>query len=249
MELCEQSEAFVEQDGDLVFDHTKLILQRDGEYFYARANMRSKSADVDIDTSQLKITKIPTENVWPLMEPRYTPARDPLPPNSYIKRPSLLYYGDSPASLDPGRQILVEVEACEVLRSNPHPNIARYLGCVVENGRITGLCFDRYSMNLSQRLKEGTPFDRVVCLRGIECGIEHMHTLGLTHNDINPSNIVMDTKDNPVIIDFDSCQRELGLKAGTVGWAVEGSVYATRQNDFFGLSKIRNLLMGGGAWP
>lgn len=38
MEICEQSEAFLEEDGDLVFDHTKLILRRDDEYFYARAN-------------------------------------------------------------------------------------------------------------------------------------------------------------------------------------------------------------------
>ncbi|KAG5291856.1 serine/threonine-protein kinase [Histoplasma ohiense] len=58
---------------------------------------------------------------------------------------------------------------------------------------------------------------------------------------------MMDERDNPVVIDFDSCQREgaqLGLKAGTAGWVMEGTVYATRQNDFFGLSKIQKLLMG-----
>ncbi|KAM5476734.1 hypothetical protein MauCBS54593_000004 [Microsporum audouinii] len=247
MEICEQSEAFVEQDGDLVFDHTKLILRRDNEYFYARANWRTSSRST-VDISQLKVSRIPTENVWPLMDPRYTPAPDPLPPNSYIKQPSLLYYDDTPASSEPDRQVLAEVEACEVLRSHPHTNIAQYLGCVTKDGRITGLCFVKYPMSLSQRLTATAPFDRALCLRGIESGIEHMHTLGLIHNDLNPSNIMVDERDNPVIVDFDSCQREgakLGLKAGTVSWAMEGAVYAARQNDFIGLSKIRRLLMGG----
>lgn len=72
--------------------------------------------------------------------------------------------------------------------------------------------------------------------------------MGLIHNDLNPSNIMMDRWENPVIIDFDSCQRqgaELNLKMGTLGWAMEGSVYANRQNDFFGLSKTREILMEG----
>lgn len=222
MEICEQSEAFVDKDGDLVFDHTKLILRRD-EYFYARANWRVSSPSA-VDISQLKISKIPMENVWPPMDPCFTPAPDPLPPNSYIKQPSLLYYGDSPASLEPGRQVLAEVEVCEVLRRHPHPNIAQYLGCVTKNGRVTGLCFNKYPMTLSQKLKEATPFDRALCLRGIESGVRHMHALGLIHNDLNPSNIMMDGE-SPVIIDFDSCKREgdkLGLKAGTVGWAMGG---------------------------
>ncbi|EFW22500.1 conserved hypothetical protein [Coccidioides posadasii str. Silveira] len=204
MEICEQSEAFVEQDGDLIFDHTRLILRGDGEYFYARVNWRVSSPSA-VDISQLKINKILTKNIWPPMDSHYTPAPDPLPLNSYIKQSSLLYYSDTPASLEPGRQLLAKME-------------------------------------------EATLFDRVLCLQGIESGIKHMHTLGLIHNDLNTSNVIMDKRDNPVIIDFDSCQREgaqLGLKAGTVGWAMEDTVYAIWQNDFFGLSKIQEILMGG----
>ena len=73
-------------------------------------------------------------------------------------------------------------------------------------------------------LKDGTPFDRGHCSRGIEAGVRHMHKLGLVHNDLNPSNIMMDG-DNPVIIDCDSCKREgdeLGSKAGTDGWTLDG---------------------------
>ncbi|PGH09737.1 hypothetical protein GX51_00417 [Blastomyces parvus] len=229
MQICEQSEAFVELDGSPVFDHTKLILRRDDEFFYARANWR--------ETSGRKWT------------PRYTPAPDPLPPNPYIKQPSLLYLGNTSASFEPGRQVLAEVDASEVLRSHPHPNIARYLGCVTENGRIMGLCFAKYPRNLLQRLKEPTPINRTRCLEGIESSVRHMHDLRLIHNDVNPSNIMIDKMDNPVSIDFDSCQKEgnkLGLESGTIGWAMESPAYARKENDFFGLSKVREFLMGDG---
>lgn len=85
--------------------------------------------------------------------------------------------------------------------------------------RVRGLLFPRYATTLAQILADSTPFDRARCLRGIETGICHTHDLGLLHNDINPSNIMID-RDEPVIIDFDSCKRAgdtLGSKAGTDG--------------------------------
>ena len=143
----------------LVFDHTKLILRRDNKYFYARASWRASSPS-EIDSSQLEASEFPIENVWPSMDPNFTLAPSPLPPDSYFKQPSLLYYGDTHASLESGRQVLAEVEACEVLRRHPHPNIAQYLGCATENGKVMGLYFKKYPVALSQKLKDGTPFNR-----------------------------------------------------------------------------------------
>ncbi|RCI16356.1 hypothetical protein L249_2849 [Ophiocordyceps polyrhachis-furcata BCC 54312] len=110
----------------------------------------------------------------------------------------------------------IDVEACEVLRIHPHPNIVQYLGCIVRDGRITGLGFAKYSSTLSQILEDGTPFSIAHCLHGIEAGIRHMHNLGLVHNDLNPSNIMMDG-DNPD--------------------------YARRENDLYSLSKIRQAVL------
>jgi hypothetical protein len=39
--------------------------------------------------------------------------------------------------------------------------------------------------------------------------------------------------------------QELGQKGGTFGWAEEGITHATRGNDFYGISKIREFLMKG----
>lgn len=117
MEIHEQRQAFIKKGENLVFDHTKLILRRGSEYFFARAKWRRRSAPSADEISQLETTKISIEDVWPPMKSSFTLAADPLPPNTYIKQPSLLHYGDSPASLQPGRHILAEIEACEVLRT------------------------------------------------------------------------------------------------------------------------------------
>ncbi len=245
MELREQNEVFIEKDNDFVFSHTKIILQSsDGEYYYAKAYSRSRSIGTEIDG--LEIHKIPAEDIWPVAEPKFTRAPNPLPGNAYVKRPKLVHYGENPSEpLDYSRLILDEVEVCETLRKHPHPNIAQYLGCVVEDNRVKGLGFVKYDITLSQMLKNGIPFKRSHCLNGIKAGMEHLHRLGLIHNDLNPSNIMM-SGDVPVIIDFDSCKREgnkLGSKAGTDGWALDGTNYARRENDLYGFTKIRDALM------
>jgi hypothetical protein len=50
-----------------------------------------------------------------------------------------------------------------------------------------------------------------------------------------------------VIGDFDSCTPEgqkLGLKAGTKGWTKEEFCVATREMDWYGLSRIEEELFG-----
>lgn len=251
MEICEQNEAFIEEDGDLVFDHTKIIVKgKEDEYFYARVQHRHVDRPSDIDLSALDLIKIPIDNVWPKLSPNLTQAPTPLPNNSYLKQPSLLYYGDTNASLRFDEQILNEAKVCEVLKQNPHPNIATYRGCVVRDGRIRGLCFAKYPLTLAQRMQVDNqsiyaPLDIDTCLQGIKNGVAHLHNLGLIHNDLNPSNIMMDG-DNPVIIDFDSCKQigeKLGLKAGTIGWAMsELGDIAKLENDEYGIAKLEQWL-------
>ena len=168
-----------------------------------------------------------------------------------MKRPSLLDYGDgdgddTKTSTELSGLLLSEAEVCEILRTSPHPNIAQYLGCQVEDDRIMGLCFVKYGMNLWERvIKDSRPFDKDLILQGIQEGIRHLHSLGLIHCDLNPVNIVMDHGDTPVIVDFDSCRRngeELGLKRGTFGWTNEDFKFARPENDEYGLSKIRDFL-------
>jgi serine/threonine protein kinase len=57
-------------------------------------------------------------------------------------------------------------------------------------------------------------------LEGVKKGLDHIHALGIIHNDITPSNIMLDEHDTPIIIDFGSC-RDMGESLEDVGRTYE----------------------------
>jgi len=241
MEVCQQSPAFVEKHGDIVFSHTKYILREGNQYYYAITSGRCP-ATFNVGLHEPDIAPIPASQIWPSFPKQFRRAPEPLPRDCFVKRPSLLYYGDTEKdSNDVGSLLLNEAEVCEILGASPNPNIAQYLGCLVEDDRIVGLCFVKYGMNLTERVtKDSRPFDADLILRGIQEGIQHLHSLGLIHCDLNPANIVMDG-DTPVIVDFDSCRcngEKLGIKVGTLAWTREDFEFARPENDEYGLSMI-----------
>ncbi len=215
MDIVEASEAFIEEGDDLVFSHTKVILKKGDQYFYATTKSRH------VDPSTLDPIPIPASRIWPSFQTSLTRAPEPLPTDCYDKHPNLLDYGDTEASNDIASLVLHEGKICEILRLHPHPNIARYLECVVgSQERIIGLCFARYPKALFE-CADINASNHDSLLSQIKDGIRHLHGLGLVHTDINPFNIMLDTNGKPIIIDFDSCQKvgeQLGLKAGTEGW-------------------------------
>ncbi|KAL8366228.1 hypothetical protein RB595_007923 [Gaeumannomyces hyphopodioides] len=198
MEIHQSNEAWVEEDGELTFDHTKTT---------ATFTPASPSARMTRPQS----TPPGSTNAGSTWTASGCPPSLTSPPprirslNTYFKKPRLLYYDDTPASRNLGALMLGEIEVCEVLGLNPHPNIARYPGRLTSKGKVTGLCFAKYSTTLAQRLREGNAFDKHACFRGIEAGTKHMHALSLIHNDLNPSNVMFDGRE-PVIIDFDLVQ-------------------------------------------
>ena len=221
------------------------MILREGDRYYYAITSRRYSANSQVNLLELDLVPIPTLQIWPLFPRQFTQAPELLPQDCYIKRPSLLYYSDTKASTELSSLLLNEAEVCEILRAFPHPNIAWYLGCIVENNRITGLCFVKYGMNLSERVtKDSCPFDIDLCLQGIRKGIQHLHSLDLIHCNLNPTNILID-RDTLVIGDFDSCQRKgekLGFKAGTRGWTSQDFKFARPENDKYRLSKIWDFL-------
>ena len=109
----------------------------------------------------------------------------------------------------------------------------------------------KYKHSLCDAVRSGAALDRNVILSGIAKGLQFLHgTLGLVHNDINPSNIMLDDKGHPVIIDFDSC-REIGQdlldggKVSTPGWEIKPVPHtSTIANDEYALSLIAQYLDG-----
>ena len=243
MEVLEHRKAFIEEDDDPDISQTKSILTNGTQFFHTRADHHRKS---EISPLTFEAVPIPNSQIWSTLPAGLTRAPESLPRNTYIKLPSLLCFDDTDASADIHMTsiLLHEAQICEILRNCPHPNIAKYLGCIIVDDSLTGLCFKRYGSDLHERVEEGPPFNRASCLESIRKEIEHLHGLGIIHYNIKPSNILSDG-DDFVVADFDSCTMEgdeLGLKAGTIDWTNEDFSVAERENDFYGLAKIEEYL-------
>ncbi|KAK3689364.1 serine/threonine kinase [Podospora appendiculata] len=265
MELIECSEGFLPQPaGEPAFHHTAFVLHDKvtGRHFWTWLPGPDRVLGVSgLDSVDPKVweglehTEIPPYKFQPLFEPKMIKAPNPLPSNSYIKRPSLIGVytvddiatGLDPATTEESDLVLQELQVCETLMKHPHPNIAQYYGAVVENDRVSGLCFAKYGKTLLQLVQSKIPFDKEAVLGGIEKGLEHLHDLGLVHNDINPSNIMLDDSGTAVIIDFDSCRPEgekVGIKGGSYGWSLEDMTHSRRENDEYGLEQMRKFVEG-----
>lgn len=164
---------------------------------------------------------IPTISYYPHFPSNFTQALDPLTLNYHIKRPHLFSYNwihNIPSILRISEHIFKEAEVYEIFKLHPHQNIAQYLG-QVRNGRITKICFTKYSNTLIHRVNPKSQMNwafiynsqslknRDGCLHGIKMSIQHLHFLGLIYNNINLSNIMIDEsidKDTLIIMDFDS---------------------------------------------
>ncbi|KAI7350363.1 hypothetical protein KC336_g22587, partial [Hortaea werneckii] len=77
-------------------------------------------------------------------------------------------------------------------------------------------------------------------------GIEHLHSLGFAHNDLNPENICIDQRNRAVIVDFDCCIPfgEVMPKGESVVFDEErNAMISDRGNDFQGMDDIADFLL------
>lgn len=80
-------------------------------------------------------------------------------------------------------------------------------------------------------------------LEALESAVDHLHSLGLAHNDINPDNIMVENG-APVLIDFGSCQ-PFGKRLqslGTEGWYEELFFTSEQKHDVCSLTKLGGWL-------
>ncbi|KAI0009579.1 kinase-like protein [Xylariaceae sp. FL0662B] len=137
---------------------------------------------------------------------------------TYSKRPTLSYY-EKPEEHGWIRDIfLAEALITERIAKAPHPNIVRYHGCRIRNGRLTSI---------------------------LESAVHHLHSLGLAHNDLAPPNIMVSGGREPILIDFSSCQpfgKRL-MQGGTAGWRDdEPFSFSDKQHDLVALELLRKWI-------
>lgn len=230
-----------EFNGDPRLLYTLVIFQEGDRYFSAKLFEKFASPENLMTIKQDSLEEIPVDHIWPPLEDGLSICDDPEKPDVYIKRPRLTGY-DGSASL--GSLLIQEARVCQILMRNEHPNIARYLGCVANDGRVTGLCFERYSETLAERLQDGRPVDQESCFQQIRAGINHLHSLNLVHNDIRLGNIMaLDNEGKSfVVIDFDSCAAKGCPLPEKRGQIPEGTSTAEFENDDLRLRVLKEEL-------
>lgn len=247
MKVLECVQAWKENGDDFEFDHFAIILAKNMEIFRGQS-ARGYTLDQEIDTKDLDccLDPLPPQDLWPPLTDDLTRAPGPIPNDVFLKRPRFCQYYPRTNMCKPSELLLHEAHICEILRKHPQRNIASYLGCVDDGGFITALCFVKYEETLYDRLRDSSrPLDTHSCLLAVREAIAHLRSLGLNHNDINPSNIMLDKQDIPVVIDFNSCQWEGKplYDTGTPGWTDDAQrTTSARKNDDFGLEKLSQYL-------
>ncbi|OAX79910.1 serine/threonine protein kinase [Emergomyces africanus] len=235
----------VDETGE--FQHTTFaVINEDDSAYFGKLNLLKRNITFLQLTSTL--TPISGNDIFPPYNMELTQAQEPLPPNTYIKRPNLSLYDifqEYNVLNLISKDLLEEAQVMEKISEHPHPNIINYHGCRVRRGCITGLVLDHHSNTLTDYLKNKIgPIDKKPFLQALKSAIYHLHSLGWAHNDLKPDNILVDKDGMPVLIDFGATREigaKLGTSRGTKGWIDrEMKDYHTsdKHHDLYALEKI-----------
>ncbi|TVY68987.1 hypothetical protein LSUE1_G007367 [Lachnellula suecica] len=235
MEIIKTAEAFKKVDDAYKFSYLKLIVRKNGRLYAAKSPRREPNLSELFDIAPLE-----TEDRGPKVKSTWTLLDSPH--DCYVKTPDLWAY----TSPNLEQQILREVEACELLKSHPHPNIAVYRGCRSTNGRVSGLYFQLAAYPLTMPQKRVWAESWLVFITFIRSISSTM----IIHNDITPSNIMLEEDCTPVIIDFGSCRMVGASLQGaqrTHGWHDPQVQTALEKNDLDAFTELETWLIGSSA--
>ncbi|OAQ98287.1 hypothetical protein LLEC1_02082 [Akanthomyces lecanii] len=252
MKIVEYYEARRKVGGDFQI-FVKIIAWHDGEMYVGKWRDRQQAPTTFEQLEEVKI--IPTKDRGPDVRPDWKVASSGS--RGWVKQPSWEDF------LSPQLEAHMEheIEMCELLQQSPHVNVAAYRGCLLGNGRVKGLLFDKYQQTLlekvnpqrlskvhfvqgDRRLVDETVWDWLPQLRS---AVSHLHKLGYVHNDISPANIMIGDDEKPVLIDFEGMCRvgeSLQKVKRTIGWHDETVMLARESNDWDALDEIETWLFG-----
>ncbi|KAL6697024.1 kinase-like domain-containing protein [Trichoderma pleuroticola] len=116
----------------------------------------------------------------------------------------------------------------------------------VKKDRITGLVLETFPLKHDLGFAAQRPelfnslVDKNRIMSGLRAAVDHLHSIGLAHNDINPANIMLDEGGEPELIDSGSCQptgHHL-ISCGTPSWYKDMFHLSETAHDDYGLELL-----------
>ncbi|OAA60119.1 Protein kinase-like domain protein [Cordyceps fumosorosea ARSEF 2679] len=142
-----------------------------------------------------------------------------------------------------GQYLLHEARIAQ--RLPHHPNLARFRGCLLDGGQITGLCFDRCAETLTERMRRRGPVDVASTMAQLGAAVAHLHAQDIVHNDVCEDNVMFADRDggHVVLVDFDSCAARGGGLPRKRGPTAPGATSSEFENDHVGLQLVHRKLL------
>lgn len=209
-----------------------------------------RMSHITIEEAKSSLQRVPDDEIYPKVaaDTGLTAAAATSIPEAelYLKRPALHLYDIPGDHCWIGELLLSEAQIMERVSKDPHENIVEYYGCHLVDGRIKGIALKRYQYSLDDYFQSDSAAlkDPEAFMQQLESAVSHLHSLGLAHNDVKPSNIMLKADTMPVLIDFGSCQ-PFGatlITGGTPGWGQEPYHISAKEQDFSALKRMREWL-------
>lgn len=244
--IVEAWDSDADSDADSSYVTFYLVTSEEEVYF---GESSKNMWEITLEEYASALQRIADDEIYPEVpeDIELTLAPETLDDNSaYIKRPGLSSYETKRGTGFVPRALLDETLIMDSISKSPHPNIVGYYGCRIRRGRITAIVLERLDKSLTQyaSTSDFQNLDRDRFAGALESAVDHLHSLGLAHNDINPDNIMVKEGGVPVLIDFGSCQpfgKPLQF-LGTDGWFEELFYRSEKRHDVYSLGKLRGWL-------
>ena len=148
-------------------------------------------------------------------------------------------------------------EVYSLLSDITHPNLMQVYDCIADGDKCVSLCEYIPGMTLEQAVENYRPYpDNQVraIMSGVCDGLTALHSLGLIHRDINPSNVMITQNGVVKITDYDISRRKKEEAAkdthimGTEGYAAPeqfGFNQTDPRADIYACGVLINFLLTG----
>ena len=254
LDLDFTAESFEPETENFLYTTFGRIVRGDDRVYFGQIFKRLQ--DISPPEFTAALIQVPDGDIYPELaahsDLRVAEVPDPIPDHIHLKRPCFSYYDEykeQGMTIRIPNLLLEEIHVLEALSEEPHPGIVKYYGCRVRRGWITGIALEQHWGDLKSyvRAREEPPIEEGRFFAALESAIRHVHSCGFAHNDIKPSNILLNAERMPVLADFNSCRpigKELRYSRGTPGWTDPDDPWDTSEiwHDWYGVERVREWL-------